>query len=132
MHRRLKALELRLARLAARLNAWKEDAEEERERRETRPVIASLLRASLVHAGVDPDEATALRRLEAPEPEPAPFIHPLRRLAKRPRTLLDALDAMTEPYRRRPRRAPPDLRHASVIELLAYYCFGDDAREAPA
>ncbi len=132
MHRRLRALDLRLARLAARLKGWAQEEEAARRRREAGPIIARLLRGALRRAGVDPDAAAALRRLEAPAAEPPRFIHPLRRRAERPRTLLEALAAMTEAYRRRQPPSPPDLRQASVVELLAYYGPAGPARAAPA
>jgi hypothetical protein len=136
MHHRLKALERRLAALAAVLRAWSVDHEQEKEARERRDVLAAFLRAGLEHAGIDPNEASALRHLEPPEQlppflQPRPFAHPLRRLAerRRPRTLIEALDEETKRYQKGP---APNLRQASVMQLIGYYCFGEGAREAPA
>jgi len=132
MPRRLEQFERRLACLAAALGAWSRDGERERKDRKRRALLASMLRAGLECAGVDPNEAAALRHLETPEPPPKPFVHPLRRLAERqrPRSLVEVLDAMTRRYHKAP---APDLRQASTMQLIGYYCFGDGAaREAPA
>ena len=132
MSPRLKAYERRLARLAGILRGWSQDDESERTRREHNKLLAMMLRAGLECAGVDPNEAASLCRLEEPQPQPKPFIHPLRRLAERerPRTLLEVLDELTRRYQK---GRPPDLRNASVMQLIGYYCFGDGtAREAPA
>lgn len=132
MLRRLERFERRLAALNAVLRVWTDDGEREREGREHRAILASVLRGGLECAGVDPDEASALRHLETPEPAPDPFVHPLRRLAQqqRPRTLLDVLHDLTRRYHKGP---APNLRQASAMQLIGYYCFGDGAaREAPA
>jgi hypothetical protein len=136
IYRRLEAFERRLARVAAVLGAWARDSEKERARRETNVVLAALLRSALVHAGLDPDEAASLRRLEAPEAPRPPVVHPLRRLAqrRRPRPLIELLCDLTRRHHGPP---APDLRSASVVQLIGYYCFGSGnqahaAREAPA
>ena len=134
MHRRLEAFERRLAALQAVLRGWSDASEREQEAAKRHAVLAVFLRAGLEHAGVDPDEAASLRHLEDPPAHlrPRPFVHPLRRLAERqrPRTLLDALYDMTRRYHK---GRAPDLRQASVMQLIGYYCFGDGtAREAPA
>lgn len=136
MSRRLEAFERRLAALAAVLRGWTADAEAQRNADERRELLAAVLRAGLEQAGLDPNESNCLRSLEHPKeaPEclrPRPFVHPLRRLAERqrPRTLLEALHDMTRRYHSGP---APDLRHASVMQLIGYYCFGDGVREAPA
>ncbi|HZK90345.1 MAG TPA: hypothetical protein VFC56_09385 [Stellaceae bacterium] len=136
IYRRLEAFERRLARVAAVLGAWALDSERERERRETNAALAAMLRGALVDAGLDPNEAASLRRLEAPEPPRPPAMHPLRRLAerRRPRPLIALLRDLTRRY---PRPPAPDLRNASVMQLIGYYCFGPGnqahaAREAPA
>jgi len=136
IYRRLEAFERRLARIAAVLGAWTLDSEEERARRETSAALAAMLRAALAHAGLDPDEAASLRGLEAPEPSRPPFVHPLRRLGERqrPRSLIELLCDLTRRYHAPP---APDLRSASVMQLIGYYCFGPGnqahaAREAPA
>jgi hypothetical protein len=137
MLRRLEKFERRLAALHAVLGAWSRESEEEQERRERRKLLTAIARAGLEAAGLDPNEAATVRSLEEePEPQPKPFIHPLRRLAERqrPRTLLDALYDMTRRYHK---GRAPDLRQASVMQLIGYYCFGDGAkgavaREAPA
>jgi hypothetical protein len=69
--------------------------------------------------------------MSPPEPQPQPFVHPLRRVAERqrPRTLLDALYDMTRRFHQGP---APNLRQASAMQLIGYYCFGDGcAREMP-
>ena len=136
MRSRLEGFERRLAALHAALGAWSEDSERERQARERRKLLAMMLRAGLECAGADPGEASALRHLEEPEPQPKPFVHPLRRLAERekPRTLLEVLDELTRRYQK---GRPPNLRSASTMQLIGYYCFGDGAagataREAPA
>jgi hypothetical protein len=132
MYRRLEAFERRLAHIAAVLAAWALDSEEQHERRETNAVLAAMLRGALVHAGLDPNEATSLRRLEAPEPPRSPFAHRLRRLGerRRPRPLIELLCDLTRRYHGPP---VPDLRTASVMQLIGYYGFGEGAaREAPA
>ena len=136
MHRRFKEFERRLARLAATLRVWSGDGEQERKRREMNQAMAAILRAGLECAGVDPDEASALRHLEAPEPPRKPFAHPLRRLAERqrPRTFIEALNEATKRYHGGP---APDLHQASAMQLIGYYCFGAGnqdhaARAAPA
>jgi hypothetical protein len=136
MYRRLEAFERRLARVAAVLGAWALDSEKERARRETSAVLALMLRAALVHAGLDPNEAASLQHLEASEPPPPPAVHPLRRLGerRRPRPLIELLCDLTRRYHGPP---APDLRNASVMQLIGYYCFGPGnqahaAREAPA
>ncbi|HWD57208.1 MAG TPA: hypothetical protein VG308_02950 [Stellaceae bacterium] len=130
--RRLDRFERRLAVLNAMLHAW--SAERRRENREHKRhlVLAAMLRGGLQCAGIDPGEAPALRRLETPEPPPRRFVHPLRRLAerRRPRPLIEVLDALTARYHKGP---APDLHQASAMQLIGYYCFGDGAaREAPA
>ena len=142
MPRRLEVFERRLAALEARLRAWSSDGERERKERERKGLLAAVLRAGLECAGVDPGESSALRRLEDPDDglplfmRPRPFVHPLRRLAQRQRpiTLLEALDDETKRYREGP---APNLRQASTMQLIGYYCFGAGnrgraAREAPA
>ena len=137
MRLRLERFERRLAALKATLEAWAADGEEEREAREQRETIAALLRAGLEQAGLDPDESPSLRHIETPEPPRRPSVHPLRRLAEQERqerelTLGEALYDMTRRHHRGP---PPDLRHASVMELIGYYVFGagsPEARAAPA
>ena len=129
--RRLDGFERRLAALHADLAGWQDDPERSAEARERRAMLAALLRAGLQRAGLDPGEAAALRRLEAPEPPP-PFIHPLRRLAqRRRRSPVDTLEAMTARFHRGP---PPKLSDASAMHLVGYYCFGlgRAARKTPA
>ncbi|HTQ33321.1 MAG TPA: hypothetical protein VMI30_04045 [Stellaceae bacterium] len=131
MRRRLEGFERRLACLTAVLRGWARTGEAERERRERHVLLASMLRGALVHAGLDPDQAVSLQRLEEPEPPP-PAVHPLRRLAERqrPRPLIEILFDLTRRYHASP---APDLRQASVMQLIGYYCFGEGAaRDAPA
>lgn len=145
MHSRLEGFERRLAALHAVLRAWSGDEERKRRSRERSAMLASILRAGLESAGVDPGEASSLRHLEDPEWPPAfmrplRFVHPLRRLAekRRPRTVVEQLDDATRRYQQGP---APDLSQASVLQLIGYYCFGAGnkagnkggaSREAPA
>ena len=138
MRRRLEAFERRLAALAGVLRSWSRDAGQEQKRRELNRTMAAFLRAGLEHAGLDPSESPCLRHLEDPPAwmRPRPFVHPLRRLAERqrPRSLLDVLHDMTRRYQD---GCAPNLRQASVMQLIGYYCFGEGnpdnaAREAPA
>jgi hypothetical protein len=133
MQRRLEAFERRLAALDAMLRAWSREGERERKARARGAVLASMLRAGLECAGVDPGEALALRHLEEPDEErpfirPRPFVHPLRRLAERqrPRPLIEALEAATKRYQQGP---APDPRRASAMQLIGYYCFGPGNRD---
>jgi hypothetical protein len=116
------------------LSGWSRHDEEERTHREHDKLLAAILRAGLECAGLDANESPCLRHLENPDllpefPRPRQFVHPLRRLAERerPRSLLEWLDELT----RRSQKGPaPDLRNASVMQLIGYYCFGDGcARE---
>ena len=126
MGRRLQALERRLARLTAIVNGWAEEARRERDLQAGRKIIAALIRTGLERAGLDPAQAVTLRRYEALKPPPAPP-SPLRRIDPR-----EAFVARIEALADRMRGRPPDLANASPAELLAYYCLGDGAREAPA
>ncbi|HTW54686.1 MAG TPA: hypothetical protein VME45_22545 [Stellaceae bacterium] len=121
---RLQKFERRLAALHAAFGALSADDDRERARREHNELLAAMARAGLEHAGIDPNEAATLRHLEEPEPQPKPFVHPLRRLAERekPRPLIDFLYDMTRRYHQGP---APNLRSASVLQLIGYYCFGD-------
>ena len=143
MQRRLEQFERRLARLATWLRAVSRDPERERRKRERTKLLAAFLRAGLERAGVDPNEASALRRLEDPNWRwppflmRRPFIHPLRRVAERqrPRSLIDKLFEETRRYHHA--TEPPNLDQASTYQLIGYYCFGRGsqnhaAREAPA
>jgi hypothetical protein len=62
-------------------------------------------------------------------------VYPLRRLGeRRPRPLIELLCDLIRRYHGPP---APDLRNASVMRLIGYYCFGPGnqahtAREAPA
>lgn len=85
-----------------------------------------MVRTGLERAGIDPAEAVTLRRYEATEaPLPSP---PLRQLD--PREVFFARKRMLA--ERWMRGKPPSLATASPAMLLAYYCFGDGAKEAPA
>lgn len=134
MRSRLESYERRLAALQAVLRGWSGETERIAGQQQQRKLVAEIARAGLRAAGIDPDTATMVRRLDEPEPAPR-HVHPLHRLAERqrPRTLLEALDEMTSRYHN---GRPPDLRQASVMQLIGYYCFGDGAkgaaREAPA
>ena len=127
MHHRLKALERRLARLAAIVRSWTEAAEEEQELREARQVFAGLIREGLRRAGIDPEAASILRRLDAPDPPPLP------RVKLRPADPRKAFLADMQKLAERMRGRPPNLADASAMQLFAYYCVGEGAvREAPA
>ena len=127
MHRRLEAYERRLARLTAIVRAWAAPEEARRARLRARKVVHELTREGLRRAGLDPADAVALRDDEHPEPAPPPRRPPWRRPDPRER-LCDRMYELA--WRMRGR--PPNLAKASAIELFAYYCFGDGAREAPA
>lgn len=136
--RRLKEYERRLAPVTAWLRASSHDPEQERRAREYRELLAAILRAGLESAGVDPNEASALRHLEDPNwpplwLRPRRSLHPLRRVAERhrPRPLIEKLFEETRRYHHSPE--PPNLHSASTYELIGYYCFGDGAadEEAP-
>lgn len=121
--RRLDALERRRARLAGIVRDRAEPARRERDLREARERVGALIRDGLERAGLDPADAAALHRYEAVEP---PLRPALRDAAPRD-ALVASLCAMAE----RLRGSPPPLASASPAELLAYYVFGDGAREAP-
>ena len=126
MHHRLKSFERRLTRIAGRLRGLAEEAAEAAELHDARQAVAGLIRFGLERAGLDPAEALSLRRLEQPAPPPVPPprrrpLDPRRQFFAEMRTLAERL-----------RGHPPALATASPIALLAYYCFGDGAREAPA
>ena len=126
MHHRLKALERRLARLAGIVRSWTAAAEEEAEAREVRQLFAGLIRDGLRRAGIDPEAAASLRRLDAPDPPPLP------RVQLRPADPRKAFLADMQSLAERMRSHPPSLANASAMELFAYYCLGEGAREAPA
>lgn len=125
MTRRLQALERRLARIAAVVNGWIDEARRERQLQNARKVIASLIRDGLERAGLDPQEAVTLRRYEAIKPSPPPP-PPWRRVDPR-----EAFVAEMQALAERMRGHPPNLASASPAMLLAYYCFGEGAKEAP-
>jgi hypothetical protein len=125
MHR-LKALERRLARLAGIVRSWSEPAEHHQELLHGRQVFAELIREGLRRAGIDPAEAASLRRLDnKPEPPPPP-------VRLRPADPRVAFLADMKRLAERMRGRPPSLVQASAMELFAYYCVGEGAREAPA
>lgn len=125
MTRRLQSLERRLARIAAVVNGWIDEARRERQLHKGRKVIASLIREGLERAGLDPADAVTLRSYEAFEPTPPPP-PPWRRIDPR-----EAFVAEIEALAERMRGRPPNLASASPAMLLAYYCFGEGAKEAP-
>jgi hypothetical protein len=125
MHHRLKALEQRLARIAGIVRGWSEPAKRHQEMLHGRQVLAELIREGLQRAGIDPAEAVTLRRLDEPEPPPPP----VRLRPTDPRVaFIEKMQRLAERMRGR----PPSLAHASPMELFAYYCVGEGAREAPA
>lgn len=124
MQRRLKSLERRLARVAAIIRGQSADSAHARNLRNARRITVTLVRAGLEHAGIDPAEAVTLRRYEATEaPLPSP---PLRQLDPR-----EVFFARMRTLAERMRGKPPSLATASPAMLLAYYCFGDGAKQAP-
>jgi hypothetical protein len=125
MHSRLKALELRLARIAGIVRGWSEPAKRHQEMLHGRQVFAELIREGLRRAGLDPAEAVTLRRLDAPEPPPPP-------VRLRPADPREAFIAQMQKLAERMRGRPPNLANASPMQLFAYYCVGEGAREAPA
>jgi hypothetical protein len=66
-----------------------------------------------------------LCRLDKPEPPPPPMRLP-------PADPRVAFLADMQSLAERMRGRPPSLAHASPMELFAYYCVGEGAREAPA
>ena len=125
MRNRLKPFERRLARIAAIVEGWTAATEHARSLRHSRRIIAETIREGLRRAGLDPAEAVTLRHLEedAAAPLPAPgriFRDPREAFFTRIRALAERL-----------RGHPPSLANASPAELLAYYCFGEGAKEAP-
>jgi hypothetical protein len=128
MSPRLKTLERRLARLAAFFGDRDADTEKAGRLHEARKAMAALTREVIARAGLDPNESRTLRDLEAVEP-PAPLPPLLRR---RPVDSREALIAQLYALGERMRGRPPPLATASPMELLAYYGFGEGAREAPA
>ena len=125
MHRRLKSFERRLARVAGIVHSRSAEAERQQDLYKARKAVASLIRAGLERAGIDPAEAVTLRRYETLEPPPPR--QKLRRTDPR-----EAFFAQMAALAERMRGQPPSLATASPAALLAYYCFGDGAREAPA
>lgn len=124
---RFKSFERRLARVAAIVRAWSAEAEREEGLHKARKAVASLIREGLERAGIDPAEAVSLHRYEALEPPPPRAMpRPLRVDPREP--FFTEMRTLAE----RMRGEPPSLATASPAMLLAYYCFGDGAREAPA
>ena len=124
MQRRLKLLERRLARVAAIIRGQLADSAHARNLRNARRITATLVRTGLERADIDPAEAMTLRRYEATEaPLPSP---PLRQVDPR-----EAFFARMRTLAERMRGEPPCLATAPPVALLAYYCFGDGAKEAP-
>jgi len=122
---RLKSLERRLTRIAGIVRGRSAAAEREQDLHKARLAVASLIRVGLERAGLDPSAAAGLRRYEAPEPPPP---RPALRSAEPCDAFFTRMRALAE----RMRGLPPPLATASPAALLAYYCFGDGAREAPA
>jgi hypothetical protein len=115
-----RGLEQRLARLVAAVKGWVAGIEIERETHAARQAVAMAIRAGLAAAGIDPAEAVALRRFEAPEP-PAPRAAEPGAVSDRDR-LFDELRRLARRLRDDP---PQSLALASPAELLALCCFGD-------
>ncbi|HZK91521.1 MAG TPA: hypothetical protein VFC56_15355 [Stellaceae bacterium] len=117
-----RGLERRLARVAAIVGRWKAERDSEDDLLSARRAVAEAIRAGLANAGIDPDEASALRRFAEPDPAPRP------ETARRPAglsgavgILYDKLSALAQ----RCREHPPDLATASPAMLFAMCCFGD-------
>jgi len=125
MPHRLRALERRLARLAGIVRGWSEPAEEHQELLDARQLFVGLIRDGLRRAGIDPAEAASLRWFDKPEPPPPP-------VRLRPADPRVAFLADMQRLAERMRGRPPSLAHASPMQLFAYYCIGEGAREAPA
>lgn len=84
--------------------------------------MAKIIRAGLRQAGLDPNEAVALRRFEQPEPVP-------RSGATGQPGGAGPLDILYERLLALVPRGPedlPDLVTACPAKLFAAYCFGDD------
>ncbi|HML09545.1 MAG TPA: hypothetical protein VK432_01705 [Stellaceae bacterium] len=125
MLRRLKPFELRLARLTRIVRSWSEPVERHRGLLHARQVMNDLIREGLRRAGLNPDDAVTLRQLGEPPPPPP-------RLVFRPPDARELLLAEAERLAWRMRGHPPSLARASPMELFAYYCVGEGARDAPA
>lgn len=118
----LRGLERRLRRLEEQFDRLAAERDHGRDVLKARKIIAQAIRAGLVRAGLDPDKAPALRRLEQPDPP-----HP--QTADRPAGSdggpVDVFYGRLFALARRYRDKPPDLANASPAMLFAAYCIGD-------
>ena len=125
----LRGFERRLRRLAALVERWTSDTAHEREAATARGIVVDMIRAGLVSAGLDPEEAVALRRAEQRDntPLPAPGCtdaHP----PSAHDILAERLSKLAQRYREEGER--PVLANASLAQLMAAYCFGGVAVDA--
>ena len=125
----MRGLERRLRRLEALVGRWAAERSREADTLGARQIVAKIIRAGLKQAGLDPNEAVALRRFEQPEPEPEPT--PRSGAAGQPGGAgpLDILyERLLALVPRRPEDMP-DLATASPAKLFAAYCFAGDPAE---
>jgi 20S proteasome alpha/beta subunit len=125
----LRGFERRLRRLAALVERWALDTAHERDAANARDIVVGMIRAGLVSAGLDPEEAVALRRAAQSDntPLPAPGCtdaHP----PSAHDILAERLSKLAQRYREKGER--PVLANASLAQLMAAYCFGGVAVEA--
>ena len=122
----LRGLERRLVRAEAGAAVIAAEADAERAREAgglLKDSIAAAIRAALAAAGLDPAEASCLRRHDAARGGP-PAVPP----APLDDATLRSLKEMLAHYVRRLRGHPPPLAGASMAELFAFYCLsGEDA-----
>jgi hypothetical protein len=125
----LRGFERRLRRLAALVERWTSDTAHERDAANARAIVVGMIRAGLVSAGLDPEEAVALRRAEQHDNTPLPATacpdaHP----PSAHDILAERLSKLAQRYREKGER--PVLANASLAQLMAAYCFGGVAVEA--
>jgi len=125
-----RGLERRLARAEAgaeRIAALRDAGREQEEAARLRDTIAAAIRAGLIAAGLDPEEAACLRRhnesMSAPPPPPPPSPED---------DPIEWLEAKFARYAECAREDPPDLAEASMAELFAVYGMTGEDAGAPA
>ena len=118
----LRGLERRLRRLEEQFGRRAAERDQERDVLRARKIVAKAIRAGLTQAGIDPNDAPALRRLEQPEPMPRADTAGWPAGGDGPRDIFyRRLAALARRYREK----PPDLANASPAMLFAAYCFGE-------
>ena len=121
----MRGLERRLRRLEALVGRWAAARSREADTLGARQIVAKIIRAGLRQAGLDPNEAVALRRFEQPEPAPRSGAAGQPGGAGPLDILYERLLALVP---RRPEDMP-DLATASPAKLFAAYCFAGDLAE---